>query len=47
MAGGMIESRASGEAAGYLQNAQLFTIVGIILIVVGGALILFYGKKKR
>ncbi len=46
MAGGIFERRASGEAAGYLQRAQFFTIGGIVLIVAGGAVLYMYRKKK-
>jgi LPXTG-motif cell wall-anchored protein len=46
-AGGFIEGRASGEAGGYMQNAQFLTIGGIILIVAGGAVLFMYGKKKK
>jgi hypothetical protein len=41
----VIRERASGEAAGYLQNAQLLMIGGIALVVVGGCLV-FLCKKK-
>ncbi len=45
-AGGLIEGRASGEAAGYLQNASFLMVGGIALIVVGGCLFFLKGKKK-
>ncbi len=45
-ASGIIEERASGEAGGYLQGAQFFTIGGIVLIVAGAAALFMYRKKK-
>ena len=46
MAGGLIEGRASGEAAGYMQTAKMLMVGGIVLLVAGGVMFLLYGKKK-
>ena len=46
MAGGIIEGRASGEAAGYLQTAQFLMVGGIALLVAGGVMFVLYRKKK-
>ncbi len=46
MAGGIIEERASGEASGYLKNAEFLMLGGIVLIIIGGCLIFFCKKKK-
>jgi len=44
MAGGMINSRASGEAAGYLEGGRILLIGGIVAVLVGGYIVFF--KKK-
>jgi hypothetical protein len=44
MAGGMLESRASGEASGYMMVAQILLVGGAIAVLVGGYFVFF---KKR
>ena len=45
MAGGILESRASGEASGYVAVAQILLIGGVVAVLVGGYFI-FFRKKK-